>query len=122
MTTRARAGGDTGASRKAIEMFSWQHRLTSSNLRATPAENTGFVEWPKSDDFSPRREGTEEPMHIPERSAQCGCSVCSKVFSSISGFDMHRVGPHDERRRCLTSAEIEAKGYIEIDGIWRRDV
>jgi hypothetical protein len=45
-----------------------------------------------------------------------------KQFSGVTGFDFHRIGPHDERRRCMTADELMAKGYIERGGIWRRDV
>jgi len=33
---------------------------------------------------------------------RCKCSVCGNVFSSIHGFDSHRVGEHGaHERRCV---------------------
>lgn len=40
------------------------------------------------------------------------CRSCGKDFRSLSGFDAHRVGKHEPlQRRCLTTEELEAKGY-----------
>ena len=38
----------------------------------------------------------------------CRCSACGEVFSGITGFDMHRVGPYDETRSCtpLQGSEV----------------
>ena len=55
-------------------------------------------------------------------SERCLCSVCDKFFSGITGFDLHRTGPYDGERRCLSAAELEAKKYIEVDGVWQRNV
>lgn len=51
-------------------------------------------------------------------SERCQCEACSMFFSTTRNFDAHRVGPHDHRRRCLTPAELESKGYIQKDGVW----
>lgn len=51
-------------------------------------------------------------------SSRCMCDGCKLFFSRTSVFDAHRVGPHDERRRCLTADELVAKGYVERDGVW----
>jgi hypothetical protein len=51
----------------------------------------------------------------------CQCAECKCFFSGTTGFDFHRIGPHDGQRRCMTPAELEAKGYIERDGVWRRN-
>jgi hypothetical protein len=53
------------------------------------------------------------------------CGSCDKDFSSIKGFDAHRVGVHEytysegvamtpmreDGRRCLSTDEIRTKGY-----------
>ncbi len=53
------------------------------------------------------------------------CGACGEDFTSVAGFDMHRVGtfdytfsqgldmdpPREDGRRCLGSDEIQAKGF-----------
>ncbi len=58
---------------------------------------------------------TPKLWHGGER---CECSVCHQFFSTTANFDAHRQGPYDGERRCLSPAEIAAKGYIEKDGVW----
>lgn len=53
------------------------------------------------------------------------CRSCRHDFSSLEGFDRHRVGKHDylysevpsrpDGRRCLSGDELLALGY-EMDG------
>lgn len=51
---------------------------------------------------------------------RCQCPACGEYFSSVREFDRHRVGNFAESgqlmhtRRCLTVAELSARG-------WRRD-
>lgn len=51
------------------------------------------------------------------------CTVCHQTFSGSSLGDAHRVGSHfPEQRRCLTFAEMEAKGWRvtnEKAHLWR---
>lgn len=42
--------------------------------------------------------------------ARCECARCGQLFNSIKGFDRHRAGPM-WARRCLTSAELTARGW-----------
>lgn len=52
------------------------------------------------------------------------CPVCHETFTGTRAGDTHRVGRHGvsdgpDRRRCLTPAEMEAKGRsITKDGHW----
>ena len=68
---------------------------------------------------------------MPEmsRGNQCECTGCGEFFNSVYGFDKHRVfmdkdarGRYIEdwdRRRCLTVAEMKAKGWSLNDyGFW----
>lgn len=61
------------------------------------------------------------PTHRPG-SQRCECAACGEWFSGLSGFDDHRTGPHDTGRRCRTPDEIEARGYVKDDSVWKRDV
>lgn len=56
---------------------------------------------------------------MPERLRRvCWCQVCGLVFTGVGGFDAHRTGPISDRR-CLTPAEMVAKGYAVGDlGRW----
>jgi hypothetical protein len=39
------------------------------------------------------------------------CTGCRLRFTSVEAFDFHRVGPYGRgTRRCLTKAEMRAKG------------
>ena len=50
--------------------------------------------------------------------SQAGCSVCSRLFGGVSGFDDHRAFDDHRNRVCLDPAEI---GYIQDErGVWRR--
>lgn len=53
------------------------------------------------------------------------CSACGLLFSSPREFDRHRIGTYAlpgqqaQKRRCLTSAEMEARGWDTSDrGFW----
>ena len=48
------------------------------------------------------------------------CTACRLVFSSVSAFDMHRVGPYNPPgRRCLTDREMLNKGMVRNNrGVW----
>lgn len=52
--------------------------------------------------------------------AKSTCGACGRVFSSVSAFDRHRVGTFEPLdRRCLTDAEIEARGLVQtVMDIW----
>ena len=56
------------------------------------------------------------------------CRACDQDFSSLTGFDSHRVGreaddyspEHPNGRRCLTQTELLAKGmHLDRFGRWR---
>lgn len=64
--------------------------------------------------------GDEMPTHR-QGSERCECAECGKWFNGLTGFDAHRDGPYDGDRRCLTNRQLEAKGYVERDGVWIRD-
>jgi hypothetical protein len=48
------------------------------------------------------------------------CQGCKQYFTRTSVFDKHRIGEHGKNRRCLTPAEMIAKGmFVGADGVWR---
>lgn len=56
-------------------------------------------------------------------SERCECCECGMFFSGTTGFDDHRTGSYSkDTRRCRTAEEIKARGYIEVGGVWKRDV
>jgi hypothetical protein len=42
---------------------------------------------------------------------QCQCGGCGELFASVGTFDRHRIG-EGMHRRCLSVAEMLAKGWI----------
>lgn len=38
------------------------------------------------------------------------CPTCREYFNSNAAFDKHRTGNHGKDRRCMTIAEMSAKG------------
>ena len=53
---------------------------------------------------------------------RCRCPTCGEYFNSTGMFDRHRVGRYlPMERRCLTVAEMEARGYVQnAGGFWIR--
>jgi hypothetical protein len=50
---------------------------------------------------------------------RCQCAACGKFFSRSSVFDKHRTGEYGGGRRCMTTAEMEAKGMrLTESGVW----
>ncbi len=51
----------------------------------------------------------------------CTCGACGRRFTSLSGFDAHRVRiPTTEYDwRCSTDEELGGRGLVEIAGTWR---
>lgn len=51
---------------------------------------------------------------------RCRCSACGEHFNSSSTFARHRVGKYQPHtRRCLTVAEMGAKGWLyNAAGFW----
>lgn len=50
------------------------------------------------------------------------CVVCHMSFTSNGGFDRHKTGSYDARRRCKTPEELTAAGWsCSDDGnqVWR---
>jgi hypothetical protein len=68
-----------------------------------------------SDPRNPKRGGSrilagEKPRLTGLR---CCCGACRQTFNSVTAFDTHRTGDYGNRganRRCLTEAEMVAKG------------
>lgn len=46
------------------------------------------------------------------------CRACGADFTSIEYFDVYRVGEYGVDRRCLSSDELLAKGYVLENGYW----
>lgn len=47
------------------------------------------------------------------------CPTCREFFKSSKAFDQHRVGVIGISRRCLTTAEMEARNFGRtIDAFW----
>lgn len=52
------------------------------------------------------------------RGDHCQCGACGHYFNSTYAFDKHRTGDWTTRR-CLTAAEMQAKGMvISATGWW----
>lgn len=50
---------------------------------------------------------------------RCQCMACGEYFNRVSTFDKHRVGEYGADRRCMTSEEMQAKGWhINAAGFW----
>lgn len=50
---------------------------------------------------------------------RCQCCGCGEYFNGERGFDRHRVGVHGVNRRCLSNAEMTARGwYLNAAGFW----
>jgi hypothetical protein len=53
------------------------------------------------------------------RGDRCLCRACGEFFNSTFMFDKHRRGKYPGGRRCLTPAELEAKGHVRNEaGFW----
>lgn len=51
---------------------------------------------------------------------RCRCNACGEYFNTTGVFDRHRQGPYTARR-CMSVAEMEAKGYsVSGRGFWIR--
>lgn len=60
---------------------------------------------------------THEPPKLTGR--RCQCCGCGEDFNGERGFDRHRVGVHGVNRRCLSVAEMIARGwYRNAGGFW----
>lgn len=49
------------------------------------------------------------------------CACCGEIFTSISSFDLHRIGrfEHRKARRCMTIREMQARGVTRNErGMW----
>ena len=61
-------------------------------------------------------------MSMPKLTGgRCQCAACADYFNSISTFDRHRVGDCGTKsgRRCLTAAELIARGWSKnVRGFW----
>jgi hypothetical protein len=42
---------------------------------------------------------------------RCQCTACGRYFNRVSTFEKHRIGTFEVDRRCMTDAEMEAKGW-----------
>ena len=50
---------------------------------------------------------------------QSFCRACGQLFNSVAAFDKHRTGHFGKDRRCMTEAEMQAKGMaINGRGRW----
>ena len=48
------------------------------------------------------------------------CAACGELFNSSHAFEKHRHGDHGIDRRCMTEAEMVAKGMHKgADNFWR---
>jgi len=61
---------------------------------------------------------TQNDPKLPPGTRLCRCSVCRLYFNSVKPFDMHRVGPW-EQRRCLSEDEMRELGMtLNRKGYW----
>lgn len=56
---------------------------------------------------------------------RCRCGACGRTFGGLSGFDFHLKGKLTEEhpnygRECMDGKELEAHGWEERKGIWRK--
>lgn len=63
------------------------------------------------------------PNRIPMKKTLSGdrnqCPGCSEYFNSTFAFDKHRTGEFGISRRCMSNAEMKAKGMSQgVDGFW----
>jgi hypothetical protein len=50
---------------------------------------------------------------------RCQCPTCAEYFNGVQPFDKHRVGDIGKDRRCLTVAEMQARGWMRSPaGFW----
>lgn len=50
---------------------------------------------------------------------RCRCCACGAHFNSTRAFDKHRRGDYGIDRRCLTAAEMLARGMAQnATGFW----
>lgn len=53
------------------------------------------------------------------RGDRCRCAKCGEFYNSTRAFDKHRVGAYPDGRRCLTVAEMAARGMaLNAAGFW----
>ena len=75
---------------------------------------------PIRSDIRPGSDGAPRAprLRLTPGSGVCECAGCGLVFKSVTGFDLHRVGP-GEARRCLTTDELAAAGLtVNERGQW----
>lgn len=63
-------------------------------------------------------------VHLRPGSSTCLCPTCGRYFSNEGNFDKHRAFARGhagdwDHRRCLTPKELQARGMVERDGVWR---
>jgi hypothetical protein len=47
------------------------------------------------------------------------CSHCHAIFTSLTAFDLHRIGNAERgKRRCLTPREMQTLGMMRNDKGW----
>ena len=50
---------------------------------------------------------------------RCQCPTCGEYFNGVQPFDHHRIGQYSIDRRCLTVAELDARGWVRnAAGFW----
>ena len=60
------------------------------------------------------------PDGVKLRGDRNQCQGCGQLFNSGHAFEKHRTGEHGKDRRCMTDAEMLAKGMHKgADSFWR---
>ena len=57
--------------------------------------------------------------YTPTGQSECGCPSCGLVFASDEAFDAHRVGTHQEGRKCSENPSHQGL-VMDGKGRWRR--
>ena len=58
---------------------------------------------------------------LPLGTNRCKCSGCGSYFGGVGSFDLHRIGPADDRR-CLAPAVMSDRGLRrQPRGYWVRN-
>lgn len=59
-------------------------------------------------------------MGVTLRGDRNQCAACGELFNSSHAFEKHRHGDYGIDRRCMTEAEMLAKGMHKgADNFWR---
>ena len=66
------------------------------------------------------RTSAERDTKLPIGTNRCRCSSCKEYFGGVRAFEIHRVGPPEERT-CLSRSGMREAGLSQdANGYWSR--